>query len=108
MMHAASIISQALSNARMSTLLFNLKLYIFSHLLDQIEWSIKEFSARAVRSKVGSWSNEKQTKLNAQFLPLSEITLCHPAVVLDRDGVILLWNLPGVIPERLMVCPLSK
>jgi hypothetical protein len=46
---------------------------------------------------------EHETTLCKQFPCLSLGDLDVPGIVVDRDGRILVWYLPGIIPEQLTV-----
>ena len=53
-------------------------------------------------------SGDKETQLKWRYKPLDEVTALAPCIVIDMQGVILAWYLPGILSDsrqvRLLPC----
>jgi hypothetical protein len=44
-------------------------------------------------------SNEKETLLKRQFPPLNGVMASMPCIIVDMQGIILAWYLPGILTD---------
>ena len=44
-------------------------------------------------------SDDREAKLKQQYKPLDEATALVPCIVIDMQGVILAWYLPGILSD---------
>jgi len=48
-------------------------------------------------------SDDREAKLKRQYKPLDEATALAPCIVIDMQGVILVWYLPGILSDSRQV-----
>jgi hypothetical protein len=83
--------------------------YIFKDLIihgaDQTEWDVTRFLEHAKLTKVNEAGEEAKAdqKLNASYIQPNFGELSEPATILDREGKVMVWALPGVLhPNRVV------
>jgi hypothetical protein len=73
------------------------------HLLSEaVEWDITRYAERVPKnpSKSGTkGSNEKEAALRKRHPPLNGFTASMPCIIIDMQGFILVWYLPGILTD---------
>src|SRR5258708_36783645 len=65
-----------------------------------VGWDVTCYAERLLRkpSKSGTKaSNEREVSLKWQYPPLNEVTASMPCIIVDMQGIIMAWYLPGIL-----------
>jgi hypothetical protein len=67
-----------------------------------VEWDATRYAERLPKkpSRPGTKaSKEKEASLKQRYPPLNGVTASIPCVVVDMQGIILTWYLPGILTD---------
>jgi hypothetical protein len=67
-------------------------------------FNAERFAALAARLPSHNGTTPSEDTLRKVFPCLELGTLTGPGTVVDKDGNILVWSLPNILPESLVVC----
>ncbi len=71
-----------------------------------VGWDVTHYAERLLRkpSKSGTKaSNEREASLKWQYPPLNEVTTSMPCIIVDMQGIIMAWYLPGILTNSRQV-----
>src|SRR5258708_28535968 len=71
-----------------------------------VGWDVTCYAERLLRkpSKSGTKaSNEREASLKWQYPPLNEVTASMPCIIVDMQGIIMAWYLPGILTNSRQV-----
>jgi hypothetical protein len=71
-----------------------------------VEWDVTRYAERLPKkpSKPGTKaSNEREASLRRRYPPLNGVTASIPCIIVDMQGIILAWYLPGILTDSRQV-----
>jgi hypothetical protein len=75
-----------------------------------VEWDVTRYVEKLPKKfpKPGTdASNDREESLRRQYRPLAESTASTPCIIVDMQGIILAWYLPGVLSDYRQVSLVS-
>ena len=55
----------------------------------------------------GTFPPNKETRLLDKYPPLNGVKISKPCIIIDKQGIIMLWYLPGILNDSRQVGPLN-
>jgi hypothetical protein len=71
-----------------------------------VEWDITRYAERLPKKSLRSGtkaSHEKEESLRRRYPPLNGVTASTPCIIVDMQGIILAWYLPGILTDSRQV-----
>ena len=65
-----------------------------------VGWDVTRYAERVPKKSSNSGtkaSKEKEASLKRRYPPLNGVTASMPCIVVDMQGIILTWYLPGIL-----------
>jgi hypothetical protein len=71
-----------------------------------VGWNVSRYAERLPKKPSNlatKASNEREASLRQQYLPLNGVKVSMPCIIVDMQGIILAWHLPGILTNSRQV-----
>jgi hypothetical protein len=71
-----------------------------------LTWDATRYADKLPKKPLNSGtkaSNDKENSLKEQHVPLNGVTASMPCIIVDMQGIILAWHLPGILTSSRQV-----
>ena len=96
---AVKVIKQAVQNKSTCKLIDNISNLMDKELLGQLKWSVIDYveALSAMGTRCTGTQEHVEGRLRELFPPAEAEIMTSPTVIVDSEGIILVWFLPGLM-----------